>query len=72
MGETTLPGCILANKGHPPIEQPRPSPRRKKSHSLAGNERDLRWRHRSTGGVRDAGHISLLIRGAEESAMVRF
>jgi len=22
MGETTLPGCIRANKGHPPIEQP--------------------------------------------------
>jgi hypothetical protein len=24
MGETTLPGCIRANKGHPPIEQPLP------------------------------------------------
>jgi hypothetical protein len=24
MGETTLPGRILANKGHPPIEQPLP------------------------------------------------
>jgi hypothetical protein len=24
MGETTRPGCIRANKGHPPIEQPLP------------------------------------------------